>query len=336
MNRPARLTVLGGGTWGMSLAHVLADAGHAVRVWEFVTSVVETMNRTRHHPHLPELVIPPEMRFSNDIGEFAHDADAFVCAVPVAHIRGTARALLKAGYAGQPVIIGSKGIEPGTHCLTVDMWEQELGPSAGGKMGVISGPSIAKEVILSLPTAVVASAADAALMDRIQELFMRPWFHVFVQPDVVGVELGGALKNVVAVACGISDGLGFGVDAKAALMTRGLGEMVQLGVSLGARAQTFYGLAGVGDMILTSVSQHGRNNRFGALLGKGRTPEQAQAEVGQVVEGAYTVRAAVELADKHKLEMPISRAVHAVLFEGHAPMDVIAALMRGSAKREQP
>ncbi len=335
MNRPPRLTVLGGGTWGMSLAHVLADAGHAVRVWEFVPSVVETMTRTRHHPHLPELVIPPDMRFTSEIGEFARDSDAFVCAVPVAHIRQTAQSLLKAGYAGQPVIIGSKGIEPGTHCLTVDMWEQELGAAARGKIGVISGPSIAKEVILSLPTAVVASASDPALMERIQELFMRPWFHVFLQPDVIGVELGGALKNVVAIACGISDGLGYGDNAKAALMTRGLGEMVRLGVSLGAKAETFHGLAGNGDMILTSVSQHGRNNRFGALLGKGRTPQQAQAEVGQVVEGAYTVRAAVELADKHKLDMPISRAVHAVLFQGHAPGDVVSALMRRDAKREQ-
>ena len=334
MNRPARLTVLGGGTWGMSLAHVLADAGHAVRVWEYDPAVVEALNRSRRHPHLPELVIPPEMRFSNDIGEFSRDADAFVCAVPVAHIRQTAQALLKAGYAGQPVIIGSKGIEQGTHCLTVDMWEQELGAPARRKMGVISGPSIAKEVILSLPTAVVAAASDPALMDRIQDLFMRPWFHVFLQPDVIGVELGGALKNVVAIACGISDGLGYGDNAKAALMTRGLAEMVRLGVSLGAQAQTFYGLAGHGDMILTSVSRHGRNNRFGALLGMGRTPAQAQAEVGQVVEGAYTVRAAVELADKHSLDMPISRAVHAVLFQGHAPGDVVTALMRRDVKAE--
>ena len=318
----------------MSLAHVLADAGHAVRVWEFDPAIVETLNRTRHHPHLPELVIPPAMRFTNNIGEFARDTEAFICAVPAAHIRQTARALLKAGYAGQPVIIGSKGIEQGTHCLTVDMWEQELGPVGKGRIGVISGPSIAKEVILSLPTAVVAAASDPALMERIQELFMRPWFHVFLQPDVVGVELGGALKNVVAIACGISDGLGYGDNAKAALMTRGLAEMVRLGVSLGAKAQTFYGLAGDGDMILTSVSRHGRNVRFGSLLGMGKSPEQAQAGVGQVVEGAYTVRAAVELSDKYKLEMPISRAVHAVLFQGHAPGDVVTALMRRDAKME--
>ncbi len=335
MNRPARVTVLGAGSWGMSLAHVLADAGQTVRVWEFVPSIVEALARTRRHPRLPDLVIPQDMRFTNDIREFARDAEVFVCAVPVAHIRATARALLKAGYAGQPVIIGSKGIEPGTHCLTVDMWEQELGAAARRRMAVLSGPSIAKEVTASLPTAVVASAADPALMDQVQELFMRPWFHVFTQPDVIGVELGGALKNVIAVACGISDGLGFGVNAKAALMTRGLAEMVRLGVSLGAKPETFYGLAGNGDMILTSVSPHGRNNQFGALLGKGRTPEQAQTEVGQVVEGAYTVRAAVELADKHRLDMPIARAVHAVLFEGHAPGDVVAALMRGGTKREQ-
>jgi glycerol-3-phosphate dehydrogenase (NAD(P)+) len=335
MDRPVRFTVLGAGTWGMSLAHVLADAGHTVRVWEFVASVVETLARTRRHPRLPDLAIPPGMRFTNEIGEFAGDADAFVCAVPVAHIRATARALLKAGYAGQPIVIGSKGIEPGTHCLTVEMWEQELGASARGRVGVLSGPSIAKEVTASLPTAVVTSAADSALMDRIQEWFMRPWFHVFTQPDVIGVELGGALKNVIAIACGISDGLGYGVNAKAALMTRGLAEMVRLGVSLGGKPETFYGLAGNGDMILTSMSPHGRNNQFGALLGKGRTAEQAQAEVGQVVEGAYTVRAAVELADKHRLDMPIARAVHAVLFEGHAPGDVVAALMRRGAKREQ-
>jgi len=322
-----QVTVLGGGTWGMSLAHVLHDAGHAVRVWEFVPAVVATLERTRRHPNLPRMVIPPDMRFSTDLAATVAGAEVLVCAVPVEHLRVTARNVARSGYAGQPVIIGSKGIEWGTHALTAEVWAQELGAAGKGKVGVLYGPSLADEVSVSLPTSVVASAEDRALMDRIHRLFARPWFHVYLQPDLRGVELCGALKNVIAIACGVSDGLGYGTNAKAALMTRGLGEMVKIGVAMGAQAQTFYGMAGVGDLIATCVSPHGRNWKYGTLLGQGMASEPALKEVGQTVEGRYTVRSAAELAVKLGLSLPIVAAVHAMAYEGRAARDATHALM---------
>ncbi len=337
MASKTRITVLGGGTWGMSLAHVLHDAGHDVRVWEFVPSVVETLIRTRRHPKLPKLVIPEDMQFSTDLAQSLRGAEAIVCAVPMEHLRRTAKSVVAAGYAGQPVIIGSKGIEDGTYALTVDVWSEELGAAGAGRVGVLYGPSLADEVSASLPTAVVSSAADPALMERIRVLFNRPWFRVYVQPDVRGVELGGAIKNVIAIACGVSDGLGFGYNAKAALMTRGLAEMVRLGAHMGARPDTLYGMAGVGDLIVTCASPHGRNWKFGSLLGQGRTPDQALAEVGQAVEGRYTVRAARALADKLGVEMPIAHAVYDVVYQGHVPREILATLMlRDPSSEAQP
>jgi glycerol-3-phosphate dehydrogenase (NAD(P)+) len=327
MAAPIHVTVLGAGTWGMSLAHVLHDAGHAVRVWEFVPDVVATLERTRRHPKLPRMVIPPDMHFSNDLAAMVKGAEILVCAVPSEHLRDTARAVVRAGYAGQPVIVGSKGIEAGTHALSAEVWAQELGAAGAGKVGVLYGPSLADEVSVSLPTTVVASAEDRGLMDRIQRLFQRPWFHVYLQPDLRGVELCGALKNVIAIACGVSDGLGYGTNAKAALMTRGLGEMVKIGVAMGAQAQTFYGMAGIGDLIVTCTSPHGRNWKYGSLLGQGRTSDQALAEVAQVVEGRYTVRAARELGEKLGLTLPIVRGVYEVAYDGRSAQAIAPSLL---------
>lgn len=327
MAAPIQVTVLGAGAWGMSLAHVLHDAGHAVRVWEFVPEVVATLERTRQHPKLPRMVIPPDMHFSTDLAALVKGAEVIVCAVPAEHLRETARAVVRSGYSGQVVVVGSKGIEAGTHALSAEVWSQELGPAGAGKVGVLYGPSLADEVSVSLPTTVVASAEDRSLIERIHRLFHRPWFHVYLQPDLRGVELCGALKNVVAIACGVSDGLGYGTNAKAALMTRGLGEMVKIGVAMGAQAQTFYGMAGIGDLIVTCTSPHGRNWKYGSLLGKGRTSAQALVEVGQVVEGRYTVRAALELGQKLGLTLPIVKAVYAVAYEGRTAQDIAAALL---------
>jgi len=327
MAAATQVTVLGAGAWGMSLAYVLHDAGHAVRVWEFVPEVVATLERTRKHPKLPKMVIPADLHFSADLAASVKGAEILVCAVPAEHLRDTARAVVRAGYAGQVVIIGSKGIESGTHALSAEVWSQELGAAGAGKVGVLYGPSLADEVSIGLPTTVVASAEDRALIERIHRLFHRPWFHVYLQPDLRGVELCGALKNVIAIACGVSDGLGYGTNAKAALMTRGLGEMVKIGVAMGAQAHTFYGMAGIGDLIVTCTSPHGRNWKYGSLLGQGRTADQALAEVGQVVEGRYTVRAALELGELLGLTLPIVRAVHAMAYEGRTAREVAAALL---------
>jgi glycerol-3-phosphate dehydrogenase (NAD(P)+) len=254
--------------------------------------------------------------------------------VPAAHLRQTARGLAGAGYAGQPVVICTKGIEQGTHALPVDVVSQELGAAAAGKLAILSGPSHAEEVSLAMPTAVTAAAQDPALADRVRELFMTPRFRIYTQTDVRGVELGAALKNVIAIACGISDGLGFGDNAKAGLITRGLSEMLRLGVAMGAKAETFFGLAGVGDLVVTCMSRHSRNWKFGSLIGAGMPVDRALNEVGMVVEGYYTVRAAVELAAENKVEMPITETVAQVLFHGKKPGEAVPSLMLRDPKSE--
>jgi glycerol-3-phosphate dehydrogenase (NAD(P)+) len=211
---------------------------------------------------------------------------------------------------------------------------QELGPAAAGKIGVLSGPSHAEEVSRDIPTAVTAAATEMAVAEQIRDLFMAPRFRVYTQTDLVGVELAAGLKNVIAIACGISDGLGFGDNSKAGLITRGLSEIVRLGLKMGARQETFYGLAGIGDLVVTCTSRHSRNRNFGEYIGQGLSAEAALKAVGQVVEGYYTVRAAVSLARVHQIEMPICEAVAGVLFQGMKALQMVSALMMREPKSE--
>jgi glycerol-3-phosphate dehydrogenase (NAD(P)+) len=347
------LLTLGGGTWGITLACLLARNGHAVRVWEFDPKVVEQLRRERRHPKLPWLEVPPDLFITADWKEAMESAalgavaggrsttargasapDAIVCAVPAAHVRATCRRLAGAGYAGQLFVICSKGIEENTHALLGDVALEELGAPARGRVGVLSGPSHAEEVSRDIPTAVTATAPELALAEEIRDLFMTPRFRVYTQTDMVGVELAAALKNVIAIACGVGDGLGFGDNSKAALMTRGLSEIVRLGMKMGARQETFYGLAGIGDLVVTCMSRHSRNRNFGFHVGRGLAPEAALREVGMVVEGYYTVRAAVGLARAHQVEMPISEGVAGVLFGSLTPLQAVSALMLREPKSE--
>lgn len=334
MTQPPRITVLSAGTWGITLAWLLHGKGYAVRVWEYAQAVVDTLRTTRRHPKLPGLAIPAELELGTDMAALVKGAEVLVCVVPAAHLRQTARSLARAGYAGQPVVICTKGIEQGTHALPVDVVGQELGAGAAGKLAILSGPSHAEEVSQAMPTAVTAAAQDPALADRVRDLFMTPRFRVYTQTDVRGVELGGALKNVIAIACGISDGLGFGDNAKAGLITRGLSEMLRLGVTLGAQPETFFGLAGLGDLVVTCMSRHSRNWKFGSLVGAGRPVELALSDVGMVVEGYYTARAAVDLAAEKRVEMPITEAVGQVLFQGKKPGEAVPSLMLRDPKSE--
>ncbi len=331
---PKRITILSAGTWGISLAWLLHGKGHTVRVWEFAQEVVDILKATRRHPKLPDLQIPADLELSTDMAALVRDAEVIVCVVPAAHLRQTAQTLAKSGYAGQPIVICTKGIEQGTHALPVDVMREELGAASNGKLGVLSGPSHAEEVSRGLPTAITAAAEDLALAESIRELFATPRFRVYTQTDVKGVELAAALKNVIAIACGISDGLGFGDNAKAALITRGLSEMLRLGVNLGAHTETFSGLSGLGDLVVTCMSRHSRNWKFGSLLGSGTPVEQALKDVGMVVEGYYTVRAAVDLAAQQKVGMPITEAVAAILFHGQKPSETVGRLMMRDPKRE--
>ena len=328
------VAVLSAGTWGITLAALLHANGHAVRVWEFSPAVVEELSRTRKHPKLAGFAVPPDLALSTDMAWALEGAEAIVFVTPAAHLRETARRVAAAGYRGQRVVNCAKGIEQGTHALPVDILRTELGAAAEGRIGVLSGPSHAEEVCRGLPTAVTAAAPDLALAEWIRDLFMAPRFRVYTQIDMVGVELCSALKNVIAIACGVSDGLGFGDNAKAGLITRGLHEILRLGLARGARAETFFGLAGIGDLVVTCMSRHSRNWNYGNLLGKGVAPEPALAQVGMVVEGYYTVRAAVDLAAEARIEMPITQEVANVLFHGKNPGDAVSALMLRDPKQE--
>jgi glycerol-3-phosphate dehydrogenase (NAD(P)+) len=328
------ITVLSAGTWGISLAALLHRKGETVRVWEFDPQVVETLQRTRSHPKLKNFEVPAGLALSSDLAASLAGVEVIVCAVPAVHLRATCREVAARGYAGQLFVIGSKGIEQGTLSLLHEVAEQELGPAGRGRVVLLSGPSHAEEVSQGLPTAVTVAGEELATAGEAQALFMTPRFRVYTQTDLVGVELAAALKNVIAISCGISDGLGFGDNAKAALITRGLSEILRLGLSLGARAETFFGLAGVGDLVVTCMSRHSRNWRFGSLIGQGRSSEEALREVGMVVEGYYTVVAAVELAHRQGVEMPITEAVAAVLFQGMRPAEAVSGLMLRDAKSE--
>jgi len=329
-----QITVLSAGTWGISLAALLHHKGHSVRVWEFAQSVVDELLRTRRHPKLADFEIPGPIAIDTDLRAMLAGAEAVVCAVPAAHLRATCKRARAEGYAGQPFVICSKGIEQGTLDLMHEVAAQELGAGARSHIVQLSGPSHAEEVSRGLPTAVTVAGESLAEAEAVQALFMTPRFRVYTQTDLVGVELGAALKNVIAIACGISDGLGFGDNAKAGLVTRGLAEILRLGLVMGARAETFYGLAGMGDLVVTCMSRHSRNWKFGSLIGQGRNSEQALAEVGMVVEGYYTVQAAEALARREAVEMPITEAVAAVLFKGLKPLEAVSGLMLRDPKSE--
>lgn len=329
-----KAVVLAAGTWGITLACLLSRKGHRVGVWEYDPAVVAELTATRRHPKLPGLKIPPQLEITTDLAAAIEGTQKIVCAVPAAHLRQTCRAVATAGYAGQVFVICSKGIEQGTHALPAAIAGEELGAAASGKVGLLSGPSHAEEVSRDLPTAVAAAAEDLRVAEQIRDFFMTPYFRVYTQTDVLGVELAAALKNVIAISCGIADGLGFGDNSKAGLITRGLSEILRLGVVLGAQPETFMGLAGIGDLVVTCMSRHSRNWQFGSFVGKGASSEEALEQVGMVVEGYYTARAAVELARSVGVEMPISEAVAQVLFEGRKAVDAVPALMLRQPKSE--
>lgn len=329
-----KIAVLAAGTWGITLATLLSRKGHQLSVWEHDSGVVERLLATRRHPKLPHLEIPPEIPISTDLPATLVDTEAIVCVVPAVHMRDTCRRIAECGYSEQMFVICSKGIEQGSHALLSDVAEAELGEASRDLIGVLSGPSHAEEVSRDIPTAVASAAQDIAVAERIRDLFMTPRFRVYTQTDVRGVELAGSLKNVIAIACGVADGLGFGDNSKAGLVTRGLSEMVRLGLAMGARPETFYGLAGIGDLVVTCMSPHSRNWKFGNLLGQGLGTEAALEQVGMVVEGYYTVRAAVDLAAINDTDMPITQAVAAVLFDGKRPDEAVMALMTREPKSE--
>jgi glycerol-3-phosphate dehydrogenase (NAD(P)+) len=331
------VAVLGAGTWGIVLAQLLHENGHGVSAWDFYAEVIEKLKTARGHPRMPGFSLSPEILLTSDIGEVLRGAEAAVLVVPSLAIRGTCEKIreLKLHEQVKTWAIASKGIEPSSLKPLNEVVVEVLGEPVRPCVGVLSGPTHAEEVARKLPATLVAAAENPDTAARIQQLFFNPFFRVYTQDDVLGVELGAALKNVIAIAAGVSDGFGFGDNTRAALITRGLAEIMRLGVTMGARRETFMGLSGLGDLVVTTSSVHSRNHRFGELLAEGKSCEEALKGVGMVVEGYATAQSAHALAKKFGVEMPISEAVYRVCYEGLGPREALQALLARGAKSEK-
>ena len=327
----AKITVLGGGTWGIALANLLANNGSDVCVWSAIPSEIEMLETTHKHKLLPEVVLHDSISYTTDDKKAVQGRDILVMAVASAYTRSTAKRLSAWIDKNQIIVNVAKGIEDESFYTLAQIVEQEV-PQA--KVAVLSGPSHAEEVIKGLPTTIVVASDDKETASYIQDVFMTDKFRVYTSGDVLGVELGGALKNVVALAAGIADGLGYGDNAKAAIITRGIVEIARLGVAMGASFETFCGLTGIGDLIVTCASMHSRNRRAGILIGQGKTMQEAMDEVQMVVEGVYSAKAAFGLANKYQVSMPIIEQVNKVLFEGKDASDAVSELMLRDRKDE--
>jgi glycerol-3-phosphate dehydrogenase (NAD(P)+) len=334
---PARIGIIGDGAMGTLCAIILSEAGHDVRLWSAFPDAAERLARTRENARFfPGFRLPEGVEVTGDDAEALAGADLAVSAVPTQFVRRVWRRLAPHCPAALPVCSVAKGIENDTLLRPTQVLADVLGRrhGAGGPLAALSGPCIAPEVARKLPATVTVAADAPGLARRVQQGFARPYFRVYTNDDLVGVETAGAVKNVIAIAAGILDGLEAGHNAKAALLTRGLAEITRLGVAMGARAETFAGLAGMGDLVTTCFSPVGRNRSFGEAVGRGRTPAEAQAATASVVEGVATTISAVALAGRHRVEVPIMRAVHDVLFGGVAPREAVHQLMTRPLKAE--
>lgn len=335
---PASIGVLGAGTWGMALARMLTNLGHEVTVWSALPEEIASLSATRRQANLPDMVIPQATRFTADIAEACRGRDVLLFAVPSVYVRATARAAAPYVSDDQIIVDVAKGMEPDTLMTMTQIIKSELdahGPH-NNPLVALSGPTHAEEVARDLPTTIVSACPDIKAARRIQDIFMNSCLRVYTNTDIEGVELCGAVKNIIALAAGISTGLGYGDNAKAALITRGMAEITRLGTAMGCRASTFPGLAGMGDLIVTATSQHSRNNRCGQLIGEGVPPREAIRRIGMVVEGVNALSATMQLARRYHVEMPITEAVDQIVNHAMAPRDVVYALMTRDKTSENP
>ncbi len=332
-----KIGVLGAGTWGTALARLLAVNGHDVTMWSALPEELKSMATTHRHPNLPGMELPSDMHYTADVAEICAGRDLLVFAVPSPFVRSTAKKAAKHIQDGQVIVEVAKGIEEKTLMTMSEVIEDELVKVPGHencKVAALSGPTHAEEVARDLPTLIVAASEDEAAAKLVQKIFTNPNFRVYTNTDRRGVELGGAIKNVIALAVGVALGLGYGDNAKAALITRGNAELSRLGVAMGCQASTFAGLSGMGDLIVTCTSMHSRNLHAGMLMGRGMNGEEAKKEVGQVVEGINALPAARKLAKKYKVEMPIVDVVAAIISGELDARNAVASLMGRDLKRE--
>ncbi|MFD1449978.1 MULTISPECIES: NAD(P)H-dependent glycerol-3-phosphate dehydrogenase [Oceanobacillus] len=330
----SKIAVLGAGSWGTALAIVLADNGHEVRLWAHRKEHADEMNQTHRNEKYLDVEIPDTITAFYNMEEAVKDAEAIIVVVPTKAIREVCKQLKNYISSSTQIIHATKGIEPGTLKRVSEMMSEEMPDFPYENIVVLSGPSHAEEVALRHPTTVAVSAVNLDRARQAQDLFNSENLRVYTSDDILGIEVGGALKNIIALGAGISDGLGYGDNAKAALITRGLAEIARLGTSLGANPLSFLGLSGVGDLIVTCTSVHSRNWRAGNLLGKGNNLDQVLEEMGMVVEGVRTVQAAHQFAKEQGVEMPITQGIYQIIFEDKDPKDVVDELMNRNKRQE--
>ena len=329
-----KIAVIGAGSWGIALAQLLAHNKHDVTVWSIIEDEINMLKEKHEHvDKLPGVKLDDTIKYTTDLKEAIEGKKVLVLAVPSPFTRSTASKMKEFVTEDQIIVNVAKGIEEATLMTLSQVIEDEI---KNATVCVLSGPSHAEEVGRGLPTTVVVGAKKKEDAQFLQNVFMSEVFRVYISPDILGIELGAALKNVVALAAGIADGLGFGDNTKAALITRGITEIARLGMAMGGKFETFCGLTGIGDLIVTCASMHSRNRRAGILIGQGKTYEEAMAEVKMVVEGVYSAKAALKLAQKYDVKLPIIEEVNKVLFDGVKAKDAIGNLMLRDKKLEHP
>jgi len=331
-----KISVLGAGGWGTTLGILLHYNGHQVTLWEYKKNYVKELLKKRINSlYLPGVPIPEEISITHDLEESIHQKNILVLAVPSQFLRSVVEQIKYPDIKNTILVSVSKGIE-NKHLMTMSQMLKDVHPQLSkNQIGVLSGPSHAEEVSRRIPTAVVAASIDHDTSKSIQAAFMNSYFRVYSSTDILGVELGGAFKNVIAIGAGIIDGAGFGDNTKAAIMTRGVAEISRLGLAMGAKPETFAGLSGMGDLIVTCMSKHSRNRYVGEQIGKGKTLKEVLKSMDMVAEGVETSRSASKLADKHKIEVPITTEVYKILFEDKDPVKATTDLMTRDMKTER-
>ena len=328
----SEVAFLGGGSFGTALSVMLAKKGLSVKIWDRKPKVISDINIKRENiKYLPSVVIPAGVTAFIDLENVIIDSELIVLAVPSHAIRELCKRITPYLKQNQIIVSIAKGIEEGSSKRISEIIEEEI-PS--NPIVILSGPSHAEEVALDIPTTVVVTSKNMEYAKTVQNVFMSSNFRVYTNEDIIGVEIGGAVKNIIALAAGISDGIGYGDNAKAALMTRGMSEIIKIGTRLGGKIETFYGLTGMGDLIVTCTSMHSRNRRAGILIGKGVSMENACKDIGMVVEGIKAIRAFYELKEKEQISMPITDILYKVIFEGKDPKDGVSELMSRNKKAE--
>lgn len=331
----ASIEILGAETWGTALARLLSNNGHCVTVWSTSEKKIDYCLRNRRHPNLGEMIIPKGVGFTKLIGEACNGKDIIIFAVPSVSVRQTAKQAVPHIKNNQILVDVSKGLEVGSLMTMTEVIKSEVisdGMHSGVRVVALSGPTHAEEVARDLPTTIVSACSNQYAAKVVQDVVTNSYMRVYTNYDVLGVELCGALKNIIAIAAGISQGLGYGDNAKAALITRGLYEITQLGVAMGCSEETFFGLAGLGDLVVTATSENSRNNKCGQLIGRGMSADEAIKQIDMVVEGVNAIPAALQLSQKYGIEMPIIYAVNDVIFRGADPAETVSKLYESRAK----